>query len=487
MPSRLADGSSAERRSITLPLQSAGLLSTLIFLINAIFEVLVINHLYGSQYVLIALLLVVLSLWAFLEVALIGRRAIVPPLRILKLLLASQIVLILVRHAGNFSSRSAALSSAAVPLQSPQFGLALVFLPIGMLLFLAISRCLIDAFAYAERRRAKQLQRQMAILQKTKAELQASEQRYRLIADNVDDVIWTLDSQGLFTFISPSLKTLLGCGAEQWIGQPLTSLLTPASASSLQGALTQWLEQRQPVDPLLPSYRAELEHLHRDGSRLWTEITMTPLRGKEGPLMGFVGVTRDIRVRKLYERRLSEARDAAEAANSALLSANALLHGRATTDGLTGLLNRSHFEDILRAQMKASVEHGKSLSLLVIDVDNFKEINDGLGHTLGDKILIEVSQLLAASLREADRLARWGGDEFVMVMPRVQPNEALQVANRLCESVSGHPFPGGWVVSLSIGVAELRAHESLDQWFDRADAALYAVKNAGRNAARLST
>jgi diguanylate cyclase (GGDEF)-like protein len=149
-------------------------------------------------------------------------------------------------------------------------------------------------------------------------------------------------------------------------------------------------------------------------------------------------------------------------------------------------LNRRHFEDILRAQMKASVEHGTNLSLLVIDVDNFKEINDGLGHTLGDKILIEVSHLLAASLREADRLARWGGDEFIMVMPRVQPGEALQAANRLCESVSGHPFPGGWVVTLSIGVAELRGHESLDQWFDRADAALYAVKDAGRNAARLS-
>jgi diguanylate cyclase (GGDEF)-like protein len=120
-------------------------------------------------------------------------------------------------------------------------------------------------------------------------------------------------------------------------------------------------------------------------------------------------------------------------------------------------------------------------------VDHFKEINDGLGHTMGDKILIEVSHLLAASLRESDRVARWGGDEFIMVMPRVQPDEALQVANRLCASVSSHPFPGGWVVTLSIGVAELRAHESLEQWFDRADTALYDVKNAGRNAARLST
>ncbi|MEA5417200.1 GGDEF domain-containing protein [Synechococcus sp. BA-132 BA5] len=486
MPRRLADGSPGERPSITLPLQSAGLLCALIFLINSIFEVLVINYLYGSQYFLIALLLAVLSLWAFLEVALIGRRAIMPPLRILKLLLASQIVLILIRHSGDFSSRSAALSSAAIPALSPQFGLAIVFLPIYLLLFLAISRCLIDAFSYAERRRAKQLLRQMTILKQTKAELQASELRYRLIADNVDDVIWTLDSQGRFTFISPSLKTLLGYGPEQWIGKPLKSLLDPASSFSLESALKQWLKQRQPVDAALPSHRAELEHVHRDGSLLWTEITMAPLRQEDGQLMGFVGVTRDIHIRKLYERNLSEAREAAEETNSALISANALLHGRATTDGLTGLLNRRHFEDILRAQMKTSTEYEENLSLRVIDIDNFKDVNDKSGHTLGDRILIDVSNLISASLRKSDRLARWGGDEFIMMMPRVQADEALQVANRLCESVACHTFPGGRVVTLSIGVAERRPHESLDQWFDRADAALYAVKKAGRNAARHS-
>ncbi|WP_254950448.1 MULTISPECIES: diguanylate cyclase [unclassified Cyanobium] len=486
MPSRLADGSPGERPSITLPLQSAGLLCALIFLINSIFEVLVINHLYGSQYFLIALLLAVLSLWAFLEVALIGRRAVMPPLRILKLLLASQIVLILIRHGGDFSSRSAALSSAANPALSPQFGLAIVSLPIYLLLFLAISRCLIDAFSYAERRRAKQLLRQMTILKQTKAELQPSELRYRLIADNVDDVIWTLDSQGRFTFISPSVKTLLGYGAEQWIGKPLKSLLDPASAFSLESALKQWLKQRQPVDAVLPSHRAALEHVHQDGSLLWTEITMATLRQEDGQLMGFVVVTRDIHIRKLYERNLSEARDAAEETNSALISANALLHGRATTDGLTGLLNRRHFEDILRAQMKTSAEYNESLSLMVIDVDSFKDINDISGHTLGDRILVDVSNLIAASLRKSDRLARWGGDEFIMMMPRVQADEALQVANRLCESVACHTFPGGRVVTLSIGVAERRPHESLDQWFDRADAALYAVKKAGRNAARHS-
>ncbi len=486
MSQRLADGNPGAQPLITMPLQSAGLLSALIFLINSIYEVLVINHLYTSQYFLIGLLLIALSLWALLEVVLIGRSAIVPTMRLLKLLLASQIGLIMIRHAGEFTSGSTVLSGTAFSESSPQYSLAIAYLPIYFVLFLAISRCLIDAFTYVERRRTTQLQQQMTILRQTEAELQASDLRYRLIADNVDDVIWTLDDQGRFTFISPSLKTLLGYEPEQWIGEALRRLLAPASASCLDSALGQGLQQRHPADCGQPSCRMELEHLHRDGSRVWTEITMTPLVGRSEQPQGFVGVTRDIRVRRLYEQNLREARDAAEEANSALLTANALLHGRATTDGLTGLCNRRHFEEILQAQMKTNAKHDQSMVLLLIDVDNFKQINDRLGHTLGDRILVEVSNLLAASLRKFDHLARWGGDEFIMTISRLQPDEALEVANRLCESIAGHPFPQGWPVTLSIGLAECRPHESLEQWFDRADTALYAVKSAGRNAARLS-
>jgi len=303
----------------------------------------------------------------------------------------------------------------------------------------------------------------------------------------VDDVIWTLNEQGQFTFISPSLKTLLGHEPEQWIGKALHCLLTPNSASCLDSVLEQGIQQLHGEDCGQSSCRVELEHLHRDGSRVWAEITLTPLGRRAEQPQAFVGVTRDIRVRKLYEQNLREARDAAEEANSALLTANALLHDRATTDELTGLCNRRHFEEILQTHMKTSAENDQGTFLLVIDVDNFKLINDQLGHTVGDRILVEVSNLLAARLRKFDQLARWGGDEFIMTIARLQPDDALELANRLCDSVSAYRFPEGWPVTLSIGLAECRPRENLEQWFDRADSALYAVKAAGRNAAKLST
>lgn len=213
---------------------------------------------------------------------------------------------------------------------------------------------------------------------------------------------------------------------------------------------------------------------------------MNRLLDQKGRAIGFVGVTRDIRRRKLYERQLREARDAAEEANLALLSANALLHGQATTDRLTGVFNRSHFEDLLAAQLEKSRGHGESLSLLIIDVDNFKTINDNHGHSIGDQILSEVAGILAANQRKFDQLARWGGDEFIMLLPRTTAPQALQVAERLCRTMRDHPFAADHRVTLSIGVAAVASQEGVQEWFNRADAALYAVKKAGRDAARLS-
>lgn len=486
MPVRAAWPTDNDRSPIAVALQSAGLLSALIFMISSIYEVLVINNLHASQRFLIGLLLGALSVWAFLEIATISRRQSIKPLQILNLTLAVQIGLIAFRHWQDFRFQATAHSSIDIYQPRPEFGLAILFMPIYLVLFLAISRCIIEAFAHAERVRANQLQQQMLILGKTKAELEASEQRYRLIADHVNDVIWTIDANGKVGFVSPSLRSLIGRGADELIGQPFSKLLAPASAAILEAALQERLHQAsQPGFDVAP-FRAELEHLHQDGSSLWTEITMNSLRDQDGRLVGFVGVTRDIRSRKLYELNLREARDAAEEANLALLSANALLHGRATTDMLTGVFNRSHFEDILMAQMEKSSLHGEEISLLIIDVDNFKSINDNLGHGMGDQILVEVTRLLISNQRKFDQLARWGGDEFIMMLPRTGAQEALQVAKRLCTRCAVHPFPTKQRVTLSIGAAELNCNETMNQWFDRADRALYAVKKAGRNEAKLS-
>ena len=469
---------------IAVPLQMVGLLAALIFLISCIFEVLVINDLYAAQHFLLALLLVVLSAWAILEVALMRPGQTVIPLGALRAVLWLQLLVALVRglmdlridpHPALLGRHQAA----------PDFSLAIIFVSLDLLVFIMISRLVINAFAYTEFQRANQLEQQMNALERAQQALQQSEQRYRLIADWVDDVIWTLDGRGHFSYISPSIEKLSGYPPEDLLQQPLAAALQANSAPVIERACqSAWarVAQGQPVDP----FRAELELICRDGSSLWIEVTMNGLYGHDHQFIGFVGVTRDIRERKSYEGELREARDAAEAANLALLSANAVLHGQATTDPLTGVSNRRHFEQALAAQISQTRRYGEPLSMLIADIDQFKMINDHFGHQLGDLVIVELARLLKANLRKADLLARWGGDEFVVMLPHTPAEEAWQLAEQLRLSMAVHVFPVVPQLTGSFGVAELQPGETAEQWFARVDSVLYAAKAAGRNQVKLS-
>lgn len=126
------------------------------------------------------------------------------------------------------------------------------------------------------------------------------------------------------------------------------------------------------------------------------------------------------------------------------------------------------------------------LSMLIFDVDHFKRINDHFGHPAGDQVLVELSQRVTGALRQGDMLARWGGEEFVVIMPHCGQSEALQLAEKIRVLVAGQPFAQVGPVTVSLGVAEFRPDELPADWFKRVDLALYAAKSGGRNTVRLA-
>jgi diguanylate cyclase (GGDEF)-like protein/PAS domain S-box-containing protein len=485
----LAVGSRLQQRlsPIAVPLQMAGFLSVLIFLIGCVFEVLVINDLYSAQHFLLSSLMVALALWAIVEVYLIRRQFnTAVSLRMLKIALWLQLLLALVRGFADLRVAHHEGGSHGL-ISGPDFGLALVFVPLDLSLFVLISRLIIHSFAYAEFLRANQLAQQMEALEEARSALQQSEERYRLIANWVDDVIWTLDDRGHFNYISPSIGKLAGYSPSELLQQPLSAILREDSARRLADVSRAVLGQVElgcPIEPI----RVELEQFRRDGSSFWCEVTMNGLYGSDHRFIGFVGVTRDISERKGYESDLREARDAAEAANRALLSANTLLQGQATTDALSGVFNRRHFEEALEGQIAKARSDGKPICLLIIDIDRFKVINDRFGHQIGDLVIVQLAALLKEGLRKVDvLLARWGGDEFVVLLPRTPAKEAWELAERLRQMIAEHGFPVALQVTGSFGVAELQPEESAEDWFARVDSVLYAAKAAGRNQVSLST
>lgn len=158
----------------------------------------------------------------------------------------------------------------------------------------------------------------------------------------------------------------------------------------------------------------------------------------------------------------------------------------ATTDALTGLSNRYAMEDLYPSEIARCQEAGQPVSLIMIDVDEFKPFNDKFGHVAGDRALSAVAHVLKQQFRPSDFLVRFGGDEFAVLLPGVAEEEAMAVANRVRESVSGSTQSSSdsliqIPVRVSMGVAQLQDDGSFDSLLRDADAALYRAKHAGRN------
>lgn len=158
----------------------------------------------------------------------------------------------------------------------------------------------------------------------------------------------------------------------------------------------------------------------------------------------------------------------------------------ATTDALTGLGNRHAMEETFPRELKRCANSEQPVSLIMIDVDRFKTFNDRFGHVAGDRALSAVAHVLKNQFRTKDLLARYGGDEFAVLLPEVAENEALLIAERVRTAVSGKTSDGSdslirVPVEVSIGVAELKAQGTYESLLKSADAALYRAKDAGRN------
>jgi diguanylate cyclase (GGDEF)-like protein/PAS domain S-box-containing protein len=214
--------------------------------------------------------------------------------------------------------------------------------------------------------------------------------------------------------------------------------------------------------------RYETVHLRRDGTRIDVSLTLSPVRDAAGVVVAASVIARDITERKRFEVQLQYLAD---------------------HDALTGLFNRRRFEEDLERELARARRAGSGGALLAIDLDNFKEINDSFGHSVGDEVLIRIAELLSRRLRSTDLLSRLGGDEFVAILPGSGSRAAFRVAASLLEALEAQaaqrPGPGAESVTASIGIVTFDGREGVSaaELLARADIAMYDAKRAGRNRA----
>jgi diguanylate cyclase (GGDEF)-like protein/PAS domain S-box-containing protein len=197
--------------------------------------------------------------------------------------------------------------------------------------------------------------------------------------------------------------------------------------------------------------RGEIRHIDAHGV-LVPAATSAPAR--------IIGVNRDITTRKQNEQKLVRL---------------------ATTDSLTECYNRGHLARELALEFDRARRHGDPLSVIMYDLDKFKNINDKFGHDVGDQVLAHTSRLARKTIRRTDILGRWGGEEFIVLCPRTSATDARQLADRILQAMRDRPAPGAVIVTASIGVATLREDENVAGLLKRVDDLMYRAKEAGRD------
>lgn len=222
------------------------------------------------------------------------------------------------------------------------------------------------------------------------------------------------------------------------------------------------------------------------GAVRWITAESIPRDMPDGTTV-WEGVLIDVTDRVLAEQSLAKSRDEAQAAAHALAAANLELKRLATTDPLTRTHNRRAFENAVAMEVARSNRYAPRFSLLLLDIDHFKAINDQHGHLAGDGVLVKLSRCVRDELRTIDVLARWGGEEFAVLLPNTDIGQGAQVAEKLRLLIQSRIFPGVGQVTASFGVAEFQTGETISQLFRRADQALYAAKAAGRNQVSVKT
>ena len=296
-------------------------------------------------------------------------------------------------------------------------------------------------------------------LRDTETEFRHSEQRHRLLAQNAWDVVWTMGLDGSITYVSPAVERVRGLTPREAMNQSLEEIHPPESAARVGAYFAELFAAiAEGTEP--PVFRGELEYYREDASIMTGELQVIP-HIDDGTVVEILGVTRDISDRKRFETELTRL---------------------AVTDPLTGLWNRRHTAELLAADVQHAQRHGQALSLLMIDIDNFKAINDTHGHQTGDRVLIEVARRLPENVRSTDLVGRWGGEEFVVLLRYCGLGDALAAAEKLRRQISDVAVPPSGSVTVSIGAAELAPGDDVSTWLARADAALYEAKRSGRNA-----
>lgn len=320
----------------------------------------------------------------------------------------------------------------------------------------------------------------------TARKLAESEARYRLLAENSHDVIWTLDIPSRrYTYVSASVTDMFGYLPEEVVGESIEARLTAESASRLSRDIDQRLRRIAAGDKTAGVVVSELEQVCKDGEVISTEVVSSYLQDADGVAHTILGITRNVSERKAAELALRETNRQLHARIEEIGRLQVALQELAVRDSLTGMYNRRYLDETLEREVSRARREGNPLSLVMLDIDHFKRVNDTYGHQVGDEALRMLANTLLADIRMEDVACRYGGEEFLVLLPNMPLETAMQRAEAWRGAIEGQSVTLGnfpITITISLGVAAYPEHGKTPDDLTRcADQALYRAKHGGRN------
>ncbi|SFB28985.1 PAS domain S-box-containing protein/diguanylate cyclase (GGDEF) domain-containing protein [Lentibacillus halodurans] len=285
-----------------------------------------------------------------------------------------------------------------------------------------------------------------------------SEDHFRIIADNSNDLITMINKYGYIVYVSPSYKEVLDHETDEYIGQHFLHNVHTDDVDHLQNSFTHSIVTHT-------TWKEQFRQKNGTGDYIWSELRGTPVYNEEEQFTHMVVVSRNITLRKDYEQQLQH---------------------MAYHDPLTGLPNRRYFMEQLVSQLETIKGTKRRLAIIMMDLDQFKTINDRMGHDIGDKVIQEYGRRISSVICESDLLARLGGDEFILMLPNAKSQQDVtNVAGRILRVINEmwHVENNEFYTTTSLGIiiSSPYSPESANTLLKHADKQLYKAKKSGKN------
>jgi diguanylate cyclase (GGDEF)-like protein/PAS domain S-box-containing protein len=294
--------------------------------------------------------------------------------------------------------------------------------------------------------------------------LRESEERYRTLVENASDIVFRTDDTGHFTFVNPAVLRITGYEEREMIGRHYLTVIRPDMREEAMRFFGRQFVKR------IPNTYSEYPVIVKDGREIWIGQN-TQLIFQDGEVVALQAVARDITERKEMEALLKESENR--------------YRELSIVDGLTQLYNSRHFYHQLKMEIDRTDRYGQPLTLLLLDLDDFKRFNDAYGHTEGDQVLLRLGQVIKRCLRQTDSAYRYGGEEFVILLPMTASADGAVTAERIrteFKKESFSPVPGQDVhVTVSIGLAQYKPQEDMKAFVHRVDQLMYQGKKNGKD------